>query len=167
MHPPQMNSEKQTERSGGLHGAACYAVLSCRWGWINNGFDVLRVTTDLAEAIAVAEAYAEHRGGKYGVGVFDASGKQIYHAASIYAEKELHNNYRIDTFERVGGLVSCAFECGEEPNMELAKRRWEEGVRIEDMNARHNVLAHPHGQEDSENQTECFAASDAASCCAS
>lgn len=117
---------------------ACYAVLACRWGWINNGFDVLRVTTDLTEAIAVAEAYADYRGGKYGVGVFDPSGQQVHHAASCYGEKELHNNWRIDTFERVGGLVSCAFESGEEPDMERAKRRWEEGVRMEEMYSRHN-----------------------------
>lgn len=121
---------------------ACYAVLACRWGWTNNGFDVLRITTDLPEAIAVAEAYADYRGGKYGVGVFDGGGQQVHHAASLYAEKQLHTNHRIDTFERVGGLVSCAFEASEEPDMERAKRRWQEGVRMEEMYSLHNAGGH-------------------------
>lgn len=114
-------------------GASCYAVVSCRWGWSNNGFEVLEVTPDLTKAIASAESYSDYRGGKYGVGVFNSGGKQVYHASSIHGEKSLGSNWRIETFERVGAFVSNSFEIGEEPDMDEAKRRWEEAKRMETL----------------------------------
>lgn len=105
---------------------APYAVIACRWGWINNGFSVMCVTNDLEKAKHEADEYADYRGGKYGVGVFDASGKQVYHSASLYGEKELHHNYRLDTFESVGIAACRAFELGEEPSMTTLRERWEE-----------------------------------------
>ena len=92
---------------------------------------MLYLTPDKDRAILEADAYAAYRGGKYGVGVFDQFGKQIYHAPSVYGETKIHRNHRMDTFEMVGGFMVCAFEQNEEPDMDRAKRRWEQGVRDE------------------------------------
>ncbi|MFT3989965.1 MAG: hypothetical protein QM680_01010 [Luteolibacter sp.] len=117
----------------------CYAVVACRWGWENNGFSILLVTTDLAQAIRKADDYADHRGGKYGVGVFDGEGKQVHHAASSYREKSIHRNHRMDTFELVGGEVVCAFETGRKPDMKEARRLWEQGVAVEKAHAENEL----------------------------
>ena len=110
---------------------APYAVIACRWGWTNNGFSVICVNNDLEKAKRVADEYADYRGGKYGVGVFDASGKQVYHSSSLYGETELHHNYRLDTFQSVGIVACRAFELGGEPSAKIMRERWEENTVYE------------------------------------
>jgi hypothetical protein len=110
---------------------APYAVIACRWGWINNGFSVMCVTNDLEKAKREADEYADYRGGKYGVGVFDASGKQVYHSASLHGEKELHINHRIDAFESVGCHVYCELESGKDLNVDKIKERYDDAVRTQ------------------------------------
>lgn len=112
---------------------APYAVIACRWGWLNNGFAVIGVCADFDKAKQDADEYADYRGGKYGVGVFDANGKQIYHASSLYGETELHTNHRIEAFESVGCFVYCRMEDGKELEIDKIKDRYNEAVIVQDM----------------------------------
>lgn len=115
---------------------APYAVIACRWGWINNGFSVMCATNDLEKAKREADVCAYYRGGKYGVGVFDSGGKQVYHSASSYGEKELHTNHRIDAFESVGCHVYCELESGKELEIDKIKKRYDDAVRMHEIMVR-------------------------------
>ena len=121
-----------------LTDSAGYAVVACRWGWINNGYDILLVTTDKNRAIEKAEWYADHRGGKYGASVYDSDGKEIYHASSSYGEPTMENNNRIDMFERIGNQISGEIEMGEEVTHEKAYKFYDDAKRICDILSKHN-----------------------------
>jgi hypothetical protein len=105
--------------------ATCWAVIAYRWGWLNNSHYIVRLTTDLQAAKDSADAEATHRGGKYGVTVWDCEANAIYHAPSAYGEKSAHVNWRIDLFEGVGLHVVVALEDGKPMTTEEITKRWQ------------------------------------------
>lgn len=87
-----------------------YIATAYRWGWYNAHNYLLYVGTDKAKAVSLAQSEAADRGGKYGCVVCeyteDAGGEmqsqQVAYFPSIYDEKALHHNHRIDYFETLG-----------------------------------------------------------------
>lgn len=66
-----------------------YVAIAYRWGWVNNHHHIVRCTTDLQSAQDAADAEAQHRGGKYGVAVYDNDQNLIHYATSAYGEPGL------------------------------------------------------------------------------
>lgn len=105
---------------------------------------MIGVCADFDKAKQDADEYADYRGGKYGVGVFDANGKQIYHASSLYGETELHTNHRIEAFESVGCFVYCRMEDGKELEIDKIKDRYNEAVHSIESHMLANSPQNPH-----------------------
>ena len=106
--------------------SAGWAVIAYRWGWLNNHNYIVRITTDLQSAKDAADAEAMHRGGKYGVTVWDGEGNAIYHAPSSYGEKAAQTNWRIELFEAVGLHVVVALEDGKPLTTDEITKRWQD-----------------------------------------
>lgn len=93
-----------------------YIASAYRWGWYNAHNYLIYVGTDKAKAIALAQAECDGRGGKYGCVVCDYTeddegemqSRQVAYFPSIYGEKALHHNYRIDYFEKLGHVLDNA-----------------------------------------------------------
>ncbi len=118
----ETHSEKQ---SAALAMAPCWAAIAYRWGWLNEHSYIVCVTPDLQAAKDAADAEVDHRGGKYGVTVWDASGAAVYHSPSIYGEEAAFVNERVEMFERVGLHVVVALENGKPLAPEQIVERWE------------------------------------------
>lgn len=108
----------------------CYAVIAYRWGWLNNGHYIVRLTTDRQSAIDAADAEASNRGGKYGVTVYDSESNPIHHASSSYGEKSAFMNHRIQMFERVGLAVVVALEDDKPLSADEIKEKWRNELQI-------------------------------------
>lgn len=113
--------------------STCWAVIAYRWGWINAHQYVVSVTTDLRAARDSADAEAAHRGGKYGVTVWDNNGAAVYHAPSIYGEARAHVNYRMEMMESVGCAVVAALEDGTPLTTEQITARWKDEVITQEI----------------------------------
>lgn len=119
----------------------CYTVIACRWGWSNNGFEVLLNTTDLEEAQEKAEWYADYRGGKYGAGVFNKEGKQVYHSSSSYGENKIHTNWRMNMFESIGNwLVGGNLEQGNMPTEGEIHDKWLHEKKMQEVHQSRQII---------------------------
>lgn len=93
-----------------------FLAIAYRWGWANNDWYIVGAGLDEGDAVAMAEAECEGRGGKYGVAVLkltDTEDSQIAYFPSSYGEKEPHANWRIDTAGSLGIEVLVAAEDGQ------------------------------------------------------
>lgn len=109
----------------------CYAVIAYRWGWLNESHYIVRVTTDLQAAKDAADAEAMHRGGKYGVTVYDGEGNTVYHSPSSYLEKSAVWNHRIDLFQSIGGHVVTWFETEQPVKVDYLNQLFESKKNIQ------------------------------------
>lgn len=141
-------ADTETEQRPALGALDGYAVIAYRWGWLNNGHYIVRVTSDLQSARDAADAEASHRGGKYGVTVWDTEGRAMYHAPSLYGEKQAHTNERIEMFERVGQRVAVALENEKPLSPADIKECWEQERAHEEfmcrLHAKHNAEGQHH-----------------------
>jgi hypothetical protein len=127
-----MNDPNAT-RAADTPPPACWAVIAYRWGWINGHQYIVRVTNDLQAAMDAADAEAMHRGGTYGVTVWDSDGAQVYHSPSSYREAAAHVNYRKEMFEAVGLHVVVGLEDGKPLTADEIATRWRQEVRMQEI----------------------------------
>lgn len=121
--------------------APCSAVIAYRWGWINAHQYIVRVTCDLRAAKDAADAEAKYRGGKYGVTVWDANGKAVHHAPSIYGESMSHENYRTEMFASVGQHVVVGLEEGKPLTADEIVDVWMREVQTQQIMFRADPIA--------------------------
>ena len=127
-----MNDPNAT-RAADTPPPACWAVIAYRWGWINAHQYVVRVTNDLQAAKDAADAESMHRGGKYGVTVWDNDGSAVYHAPSSYREDRAHVNYRTEMFEAVGLHVVVGIEDGKPLTADQIAEVWKREVQMQEI----------------------------------
>lgn len=93
-----------------------YVATAYRWGWANEHQYTVYVGADKAKALSLAANEPNWRGGKYGCQVMEwaedkegeQESKQVGYFPSIYGEKRLHHNWRLDYFEKLGHVLDNA-----------------------------------------------------------